>query len=232
VTYAIDEAHLARDAVASVLIVDDHSLITQGLTLSLRSEGLGIHVATEPDVELVVAMARVHRPALALVDLQFHDNSHEGLELIEPLACVTRVLVLTGVSDPVVLGRCLELGAVGVASKAEPFDVLLEHITAALRGDAVHGVTAREELLAASRGHRTAEARRLATFSSLSAREREVLDQLASGLGAEGIAQQTFVSVATVRTHIQAILRKLGVNSQLAAVALAHEADWRSSTPR
>ena len=217
---------MTRPSLGSVLIVDDHSLITQGLSLALRSEGLDVHVLMEPDVELALALARVHAPTLALVDLQFGGTAHEGLDLIGPLSERTQVLVLTGVTDPAVLGTCLEHGAIGIASKGEAFDRLLERIQAALRGEDVHSIREREDLLAAAREHRAAQARREAAFSSLSPREREVLDQLASGFGADAIAERTFVSVSTVRTHIQAILRKLDVNSQLAAVARAHEAGW------
>jgi DNA-binding NarL/FixJ family response regulator len=231
-TYVVEHTTATQVPVTSVLLVDDHSLITQGLSLTLRSEGLATHVAIEPDLELVLALARVHRPALALVDLQFDGNASEGLDLIEPLTQTTPVLVLTGVTDPVLLGTCLERGAIGIASKAEPFDRLLDRIQSALRGDAALGIREREDLLAVARQHRIEEARRLAAFSSLSTRECEVLDHLARGLGADLIAERTFVSVATVRTHIQAILRKLDVNSQLAAVARAHEAGWRPSASR
>jgi DNA-binding NarL/FixJ family response regulator len=56
-----------------------------------------------------------------------------------------------------------------------------------------------------------------------------VLHALCDGFSAEAIAEQQFVSVGTVRTHIQAVLRKLGVSSQLAAVVLARKLSWRSS---
>ena len=228
-TYVVEDVNASPVPVSSVLIVDDHSLIAQGLSLTLRSEGLAVHVTMEPELELVLALARVHHPALALVDLQFHGNAFEGLDLIEPLTAMTPVLVLTGVTDPVVLGTCLERGAIGIASKADPFDRLLDRIQSALRGEAVLSVRDREDLLTASRQHRVKEAQRLAAFGSLSPRECDVLDHLASGLAADAIAEQTYLSVATVRTHIQAILRKLGVNSQLAAVALAHGAGWKPS---
>src|SRR5207248_8488631 len=130
------------------------SLITQGLSLTLRNEGLAIHVTMEPELELVLALARVHRPALALVDLQFSGHAHEGLDLIEPLSRTTPVLVLTGVTDPVVLGTCLERGAIGIASKAEPFDRLLDRIQSAMRGEVVHSFREHEDLLADARQHR------------------------------------------------------------------------------
>ena len=210
----------------SVLIIDDHALIAQGLTFALRAEGFEVHVCHEPDPELVLALARVHRPGLALVDLQFRAGAHDGLALIAPLETTTTVLVLTGVTDCAVLGACLDAGAAGVVSKGEPFDHLLDRIRAVLQGEPAHSLREREELLAAHRGRRDADRQRLAVFDSLSPREREVLDYLAHGYSAEAIAKQAVVSLPTVRTHIQAILRKLDVNSQLAAVACVHEAGW------
>jgi two-component system, NarL family, nitrate/nitrite response regulator NarL len=136
------------------------------------------------------------------------------------------VLVLTGSTDRALLGRCLELGAVGIASKSDDYDRLLECIDLAVRGESPTPVTERVELLVAAQEARAAELRRWTPFSSLSPREREVLDRLAHGEAADAIAAVTFVSLATVRTQIQSILRKLQVSSQLAAVALAHEAGW------
>ena len=209
----------------SVLIVDDHPLLTQGLGAALRAEGFAVHVADEPDADLVLALARVHRPDLTLLDLMLGDHN-DGAELIAPLTRLTAVLVVTGTTDRAALGRCLELGAVGVTSKAEPFDRLLERIHATLRGEPVLSLREREDLLAAHREHRVAEQKRLAAFRSLSPRECEVLDYLAAGMAADAIAERIYVSVPTVRSHIQAVFRKLEVNSQLAAVVRVHEAGW------
>jgi DNA-binding NarL/FixJ family response regulator len=209
----------------SVLIVDDHSLIAQGLSLALRAEGLDVHAAAEPDVDLVIALARVHRPVLALVDLQC-DGVLRGDALVGPLSEWTTVLVLTGMTDGAVLGRCLEAGAVAVVSKSEPFDHLLERIKAAIRNEPAQSPRDREELLEAASLRRADEARRYAQFASLSQREQEVLELLAEGFAAEQIAERAYVALSTVRTHIQAILRKLGVSSQLAAVARVREAGW------
>ena len=81
-------------------------------------------------------------------------------------------------------------------------------------------------MLASLRMHRELERERLRPLDRLTAREREVLSDLVCGLAANEIAERRFVSLTTVRTHIRAILRKLDVNSQLAAVALARRSDW------
>jgi two-component system nitrate/nitrite response regulator NarL len=210
---------------SAILVVDDHPLLAQGLSYAFRAEGFEVHITAEPDRELVTALALVHRPVLALVDLQF-EGAMRGLDLIAPLTVHVPVVVLTGVADPAVLGACLEAGAVGVASKAEPFDRFFERIHRALRGEPLNTVREREEMVSAYEADRRAATHRWSAFDGLSVREREVLELLASGLSADAIATHIFVSVATVRTHIQAILRKLGVSSQLAAVARVREAGW------
>jgi DNA-binding NarL/FixJ family response regulator len=113
-----------------------------------------------------------------------------------------------------------------VVSKATSFSVLMETVQQAAAGAPVMSDTEREELLAAYRRHDRAERERLAPFLALSRREQMVLGHLIAGESAEAIADRLYLSLATVRSHIRAILVKLGVNSQLAAVALAHDAGW------
>jgi two-component system, NarL family, nitrate/nitrite response regulator NarL len=227
-TMTFDErAESAPAGRGAVLLIDDHRLISQGLSLALRGECF--HAVVAPDVSLDTALeqARLHRPVLALVDLHFGKNPLGGRDLIAPLtAGGTRVLVVSGSSDAAIFGSCLEVGAVGVADKAEPFDQLFDRIDRALRGEPANTPREREDFLAAWHQRRVESARTLAPFESLSARERVVLDQLARGLAAEAIAETSFVSLATVRSQIQAILRKLDVTSQLAAVARVHESGW------
>jgi two-component system nitrate/nitrite response regulator NarL len=214
----------------TVLIVDDHPLIGQGLVFALRAEGITAHVLDRPDVEMARALALVHQPALALVDLQFTTARPEGLGIVEALHPLTTVVVLTGISDDAVIGDALAAGATGFARKCEPFERLLDRILAALSGEDVNSVREQEDVVDARRRRDSDRVRRHVAFATLSPRECEVLDQLTRGLGAEMIAERTYVSLATVRSHIRAILRKLDVNSQLAAVARAHEAGWSLET--
>lgn len=215
----------------TVLIIEDHALVARGLSVMLRENGLDAITVDAPDVDEILALARRHRPLLAMVDLQFKGSMTTGLDLIVPLSAVgVPVLIVSGVADQALLGACLEAGAAGVASKTEDFDRLLERVAATIRSEPVNSPREREELLDAARDRRAGDAVRLAPFRALTGREAEVLDLLVRGHAADGIARRMFVSVPTVRTHIQAILRKLGVNSQLAAVALVHEAGWKPSS--
>jgi DNA-binding NarL/FixJ family response regulator len=216
-----------RVVTAPVIIVDDHCLLAQGLSFTLGQQGTAVTTVATPDEARLVALVLERAPCLVLVDLAFEGSPVCGVDLIEPLrAAGATVVVLTGSKDPALLGTCLERGATAIAGKSEDFDQLLERIGRVLRGEPGMSVTKREELLAAARDARAAERRRWAPFEQLSPREREVLDRLAHGEAADTIASSTFVSLATVRTQIQSILRKLQVTSQLSAVALVHDAGW------
>ena len=89
----------------------------------------------------------------------------------------------------------------------------------------------RKELLELFRTHRLDRDNRFMPFESLSRRENEVLCLLMEGHSVAKIAESSFVSVGTVRTQVKAILRKLGVNSQAAAVALAYRSGWAAADP-
>ena len=210
----------------TVLIVEEQALISFGLSYELGKRGMHSIVFPQPWKDEILATARRDRPVLAILGLHF-GKAAAAPRLISPLrqAGVPSV-ILTGVSDLPVLGTCLELGAVGVVSKRESFDTVLEQIDAALNAHPVHSSREREELLAAARRRRATEEHRLHQFQRLSEREGEVLAYLMDGLCADAIASRTFVSTATVRTYIQSILRKLGVRSQVAAVAKANAAGW------
>jgi two-component system, NarL family, nitrate/nitrite response regulator NarL len=150
-----------------------------------------------------------------------------GLDLVGPLVEAGAVVVmLTGVTDRAQLAACVEAGAAGLLAKTIPFDDLIEAVATVANRGTLLDQAGRDELLADLRAKRAADRRRLAAFEALTARERAVLAQLVEGRSAEAVAAASFVSVATVRSQIQAILRKLGVNSQLAAVALARDAGF------
>jgi DNA-binding NarL/FixJ family response regulator len=208
----------------NVLIVEDHELLAGTMAMALRQQGLEVHVAAGPSAAAVTERAGELAPVL---DLDLGSAMGSGLNLIRPLIeCGARVVVVTGVADRARLGACIEAGAVGVVSKAAEFSVLTDVVRRAIEGEPLMPEDERQALLAEARHRRRADHDRLAPFDALSPREQDVLVHLLAGESAETIAENTYVSLATVRSHIRAILLKLGVNSQLAAVALARNAGW------
>ncbi len=208
-----------------VLLVDDHELVAETLAVSLRAEGIDVVrcVSIEPDA--VLASIDEHRPTLVVLDL--HLGGRSALPLIGPaIERGSRVVMLTGETDVVRLAECVEAGASGLLSKGAPFERLLDELHRGARGEELLSVRQRDEMGAALRDARSERERRLAPFGALTAKERVVLAALMEGSSADQIARQTFVSLSTVRSQIAAVLSKLGVNSQLSAVAAARAADW------
>jgi two-component system nitrate/nitrite response regulator NarL len=209
-----------------LLLVDDHQLLVETLQMSLRQAGFDVSVPPGVSFDQVLATAAEVRPTLVVLDLDLEGSGY-GYDLIGPLRDLgAEVLVLTGTTDRIELARCLEAGALGIASKTHGFGHVLDQIRRAAAGETVTPVTERAQLLADLSTHRRATEQRKAPFEALSARERNVLRQIVDGQQAAAIAKASFVSLATVRTQIRSILMKLDVTSQVAAVALARQGGW------
>lgn len=215
-----------------LLIVEDHELLASTLAVALRQRGLEV-VTVGPSAEAAVESGRRVAPALVLLDLDLGSSRGSGLDLIRPLMeAGNRVVMMTGVTDPSRLAECVEAGAIGVLNKTLGFGQLVESIEHAMDGEVLVGRNERQEMLAHLRSDRQAERERLAPFKALAPREQAVLARIMAGDTAETIAAASYVSLATVRTQIRAILLKLGVNSQLAAVVMARDARWTPDRPQ
>ena len=211
---------------ARLLLVDDHRLLVEMLQMSLIQVGFSVSVAPCASFDKVLAEAAAVQPTLVVLDLDLQGAGY-GYDLIRPLRNLgAQVVVLTGTTDRIELARCLEAGALGVASKANGFSSVLDQVRRAACGEMVTPLTDRTQLLADLSAHRRATERRRAPFEALSARERDVLRQIVEGAQAAAIAKASYVSLATVRSQIRSILLKLDVTSQVAAVALARQGGW------
>jgi two-component system nitrate/nitrite response regulator NarL len=209
-----------------ILIVDDHPLVAIGLQLALRARGWEVQVADGPTVDAVLERARVFEPECVLLDLHLGELGN-GRDLIRPLRNTSRsVVMLTGETDRLLLAACVEAGAAGWIGKGAFLDDLIALIEDTVAGRPLLGVAKREELLDDLRAHRASLERSRSPFERLTAREQRVLGALVDGLSAEEIAEAHFVAVTTVRSQVRGILQKLGVRSQLAAVATANRAGW------
>jgi two-component system, NarL family, nitrate/nitrite response regulator NarL len=223
----VDHDECTSSATATVLIVEDHALLADGLSVALERAGVQAEVATGPTADDIVAAAHRCQPDVVLLDLMLGDDIGCSIPLIAEFRSTgAEVLVLTGVTDCALLGSCLEAGALGLVSKTEAFDTVLEKVVRASRRQTTMHESERHEMLGTLRRLRAEERRRRAPFDRLTARERIVLGALMHGSSAEDIASSSFVSIATIRSQIRSILVKLGVHSQIAAVALAHRAHW------
>jgi two-component system nitrate/nitrite response regulator NarL len=209
-----------------VLVADAHQLVGETLQTTLALHGINVSVWACTHPEAILDEVWAVRPALVLLDLALAGVGRDW-DLIRPLVDQgIVVLVLAGTAERLELARCMEAGAAGVLSKESSFDTVLEAIRAALNGEPVTPVRIRAQYLAELDEHRRSIRSATARFDDLTPRERDVLSMIVDGFSAAAIAEKSFVSVATVRTQIRSILQKLGVNSQLAAAALARNSGW------
>lgn len=213
---------------AQVVLIDDHPLLQAGLAALLHQHGIRAAPIDPTSIgpDEVVAATIALGPALAVVDLGL-PYPGGGLALIGPLrAVVPRVAVLTAETDTALLARCVGAGADAVVSKTEPLGEVVSAIVRLAQGEEVRVA---QRIGLAVEYHRQTSARRqeLAPFEALSPRERYILAGLVAGRGTNEIAAASFVSVHTVRTQLKGLLRKLGVRSQLEAVARAQAVGWR-----
>ncbi len=220
----------------AALLVDDHSLFAQAVQVGLAAAGIPAVRVAPTSAAAIVDVCRAEAPATVLLDLRLgHDEDGEpidGLDLVAPLTeAGCRVVVVTGEVGDATWGTALERGAVTVVPKDTALEDLAALVQAVRSGGRVLADHRRQDLLAAARRARTEEAERLAPFRSLSPREAEVLQYMAAGMPAASIAAASYVSEATVRTQIRAVLSKLQVSSQLQAVALARQSGWLRDGP-
>jgi DNA-binding NarL/FixJ family response regulator len=188
--------------------------------------GFDAHLADCSSAQDILRDAEDLRPDVVLLDLELAAAGH-GNDLVRPLTDLgAAVVVLTGETDRVVLAECLDAGAVGISSKAQSFDAVLESVQRAAAGEPAIPASTRAEYADVLRQHRADERQRMAPFETLTRREQEVLVLMLQGVSAAAMADKVYVSLPTVRTHIRSILQKLRVNSQLEATALARSHGW------
>ena len=211
-----------------VLIVEDHALVAVGLQLALSARGWTVEIADGPTAADVIEQARRFQPQCVLLDINLGEQVGSGIDLIAPLrATGSEVVMLTAETRRVVLAACLEQGAAGWIGKYAFLDEVVATIADVLAGTSLIGRAVRDAMIDELRIERAGLRRALSPFERLTLRERCVLGALVDGLSAEEIAEAHFVSLTTVRSQIRAVLQKLGVRSQLAAVAHANRVGWK-----
>lgn len=211
------------EARTSVLICDDHKVLTDALAAVVANEP-DLVLAGHPVVsaEAAVALAQQSQPDVVLMDIDLAGPVN-GLTATRQIAAVSprsKVLVVSGHRRPTVMVEAVEAGAVGFLDKGCEISQVLDSIRAAAAGHSLIDTREVAALLPELAAERRRQADVRAKTDRLTAREREVVGMLAQGQRNEAIASELCISVATVRTHISNVLVKLGVHSQLEAVAL------------
>jgi len=208
----------------SVLLADDQALVRGGFKLILEAqEDLDV-VGEADDGRAAIEAARTLRPDVVLMDVRMPvlDGISATRYLLEE-GTVGHVLVLTTFDEDRIVYDALKAGAAGFLLKTVPPQQLVAAVRTVAAGEALLAPTVTRRLIEEfvrrpppgdATSHRLAE---------LTEREREVLTLIARGLSNAEIASTLFLSGATVKTHVNRILSKLGVRDRVQAVVLAYE---------
>lgn len=212
---------------ARILIVEDHELMAESLQFALRADGFEVEISADKQADAIIKSADRFRPGVVLLDLDLGPGIGSAVPLIRPLRDLgASVVMVTGEGNRARLGECIEAGALGIVPKSAPFEHLVESVKEASALGSLLTKAERDDLLAEMRRQHAEDEKRLAAFKRLTKREQRVLAGLCDGKSADTIASESYVSLATVRSQIHTLLQKLGVNSQIAAVAAARRARW------
>jgi DNA-binding NarL/FixJ family response regulator len=197
--------------VISVLIVDDHPVVRQGLRALLEVQDDMTVAGEAGDGPAAISLAESLRPDIVLLDLKL--PGMDGVAVLRPLrAAGLRVLVLTSATEPSAAAAAVRAGAAGVVYKDIDPAALVRAIRSVHDGNVLLAPEAVGSLIRGSRA------------DTLTAREREVLAGIADGKSNREIARLLQVSEKTVKAHVSAVLAKLGVQdrTQAAVYAVRH----------
>ncbi len=210
-----------------VVIADDQDLVRTGLRTILSAQ---------PDIEVVgeaangreaVSIAREVRPDVCLFDIRMPEmdgieatRQLAGPDVADPMA----VIIITTFDLDEYVHEALKAGARGFLLKDAGPDLLAQAVHAAASGDALiaPSVTAR---LLATFAHTTPGARPAQPIEPLTAREEEVLTTVARGRTNAEIAEELYISLSTVKTHLASLMTKLGARNRVEIAMWAYETD-------
>jgi two-component system response regulator DesR len=200
--------------VIRVLVAEDQSMVRGALRALLELEDDITVVAEVGRGDEVLAVAREHRPDVALLDIEM--PGRDGIEAARELAAelpAVRAVVLTTFGRPGFLRRAMEVGAAGFLVKDAPVAELATAIRAVVAGERVID----RELAAAA----------LALGATpLSAREADVLREAADGATVADIARRLFLSEGTVRNYLSSAIGKTGARTRVEAARVAADKGW------
>jgi DNA-binding NarL/FixJ family response regulator len=202
-----------------VLIVDDHPIFRDGLATALAGvDDLEVVGAAKDGDEAVALADRLH-PDVVLMDLNMPGTG--GIEATRQITATSQaaVLVLTMQSDDDSVFAAVRAGASGYLMKGADRSEVLRAVLGAAAGEAVFGPTVARRILSVLAGGARASAPN--PFPELTAREREILNLVARGMGNHAIGAALSLAPKTVRNNVSGILAKLHATDRGEAIAKA-----------
>ena len=212
-----------------VLIIDDHALFRVGLKGLLEQRNIEVVGAAAHGAEGIELAAEL-KPDIILLDLRMPDMG--GLEVLPVLRekhPETPVVMLTTSNEEADLVKSLRSGAQGYLLKDMEPDELVGALRDIEKGKNVVAQDLTDTLARMVQGDTNIEDNE-GPFASLTPREHEILCLLAEGQSNKLIARNLGISDGTVKLHVKAILRKLGIHSRVEAAVIAVEQGLRKSS--
>ncbi len=198
----------------NVLIVEDHTVVSEGLEAMLSSaEDLRV-LGTTTSGEGAIAAADKEEVEVMLMDVSLGGalSGIEATKKIKETSPATKILVLTMYTDPSTVAEAIKAGADGYMSKGASRDSLLQAIRDISHGKAVLDPTVTEGVFGRLGGRDP---------KGLSDREVSVLQSLSNGLSTREVASVMHLSEETIKTYLKQVFRKLQVRDRTEAVAEA-----------
>jgi len=219
----------------TALIVDDHPLFCDALAMTLQAVA-GIEAIDNAD-RLETALARIEagneqgeRPDIIVLDLNLPDvNGLDGLMRLRQAAPDLPIVVVSSIDEPRVIRSAILAGAAGFVPKHSRRELFRAAFAAIGRGE-IFVPESTGEALAAGDGM-SAQDEAIRRLSQLTRQQANILEQICAGKMNKQIAYDLSIAETTVKAHVTAIMRKLGVYSRTQAVLLAREAQSTAPLP-
>lgn len=204
-----------------LVLVDDHSLVLEGLKSLLSTEpGIEVVALCTDGREAVEAVAE-HRPDVLVMDAVMPElDGTEALARMEELGIRVPTIVLSAALDDQRLMRCMELGVEGIVLKESAASTLIETINGVSRGERVipEGVSKRAlALLSRRKGEGEPD---------LTPREMQITVLVAGGASNKSVARSLAIAEGTVKLHLHRVYRKLGVANRVQLSLVARQRGW------
>jgi NarL family two-component system response regulator LiaR len=205
----------------TILIVDDHEVVRQGLKAYLESQPDFKVVGEAASGEEAIEAAMEHLPDVVLMDLVMSGvGGIEATRRVKAITPRTQIVVLTSYYQDEFIFPALKAGAISYVLKDVLMDDLVEAIRKAASGEAVLHPKVAERVIQEINGAKNAAYN---PFTELTNREMEVLRLIAKGLSNAELATELFISENTVKGHVSNILSKLQLADRTQAAVYAWE---------
>jgi DNA-binding NarL/FixJ family response regulator len=200
-----------------LVLCDDQRILCEALATALEEHDHQVLAVTTTATAGVTAVA-AHHPDICLLDLGF-PGAEAGLDAARAIAQHhpgTKVLVLSGISDPRVLSEAMDIGIAGLMPKDQDVDQIADALDVIAAGGAVFDAGLHRYVTPGSRGQRSTR-----PVDRLTPREKEILARIVAGESTKQMARIMSITTGTAGMYVRNVLTKLGVHSRLQAAALA-----------